>query len=101
VGVKGVRAIRCPHLCCQLMPDHCEGSSRKRTESPRKVLPCGARRRRGQKGQEIGKKQGRRKKSTTDGYWCEFSTGFRASTPLPVHPRWLSVDGNPAKSLPP
>ena len=21
-GVKGVRAIRCPHLCCQLMPGH-------------------------------------------------------------------------------
>lgn len=73
-SVKGVRAIRCPHLCCQLMPGHCEGSSRKRTESPRKVLPCRARKRSGQKGQKTGKKQGRPRKSTADGYWCEFST---------------------------
>lgn len=65
------------------MPDHCEGSSRKRTESPRKVLPCGARKRRGQKGQEIGKKQGRRKKSTMDGYWCELSSPSDSGRPPP------------------
>lgn len=43
-------------------------------------MPC-EEKRRGQKGQKIGKKQGRRKKSTAGGYWCEFSTDSGHSPP--------------------
>jgi len=49
---------------------------------------------------KAGKKQERQKKSTAHGYWCEFHR-FQALPLRLFTPRWLSVDGNPTKSLPP
>ena len=57
MGVKGVRAIRCPHLCCQLMPGHCKGSLVSVPNLLGRCCRCPAGKRNWQKGQKAGKKE--------------------------------------------
>lgn len=87
-GVKGVRAIRCPHLCCQLMPGHCEGSL---VSVPNLLGRCclgSVLREKGaeQKGRAACKKQGRQKKPAARGYWRACPRRDPGITPSPVRP---------------
>lgn len=54
------------------MPGHCEGSLVSVPNLLGRCCRCPAGKRNWQKGQKTGKKQGRQKKSTARGYWCEF-----------------------------